>query len=55
MRDSRRGSHRLSYDTSNSEEGSVSSVEHAEYRADENDDEFVSASEFSRQTPGHHR
>ncbi|XP_020228519.1 uncharacterized protein LOC109809591 [Cajanus cajan] len=33
---------RLSFDTSNSDEGSVASVEYAEYRLDETDDEFVS-------------
>ncbi|KAL2517428.1 Protein of unknown function (DUF1644) [Abeliophyllum distichum] len=54
VRDSRRGNHRLSYDTSNSDEGSVSSVEHADYRADETDDGFVTASELSRQRAGHH-
>ncbi|WJZ84985.1 hypothetical protein VitviT2T_004555 [Vitis vinifera] len=37
--DARRGSRRSSYDTSNSDEGSVTSVEFPEYRADETDDD----------------
>ncbi|KAI3468431.1 hypothetical protein Pfo_025094 [Paulownia fortunei] len=54
--DSRRGNHPLSYDTSNSnsDEGSVSSVEYADYRADEIDDEFVSARGLSRGRAGQH-
>uniref|UniRef100_A0A5B6YSI7 DUF1644 domain-containing protein n=1 Tax=Davidia involucrata TaxID=16924 RepID=A0A5B6YSI7_DAVIN len=51
--DSGRGSRRLSYDTSNSDEGSVASVEFAEYRVDETDDEFVSTSGHSRGRAGH--
>ncbi|XP_038698213.1 uncharacterized protein LOC119995830 isoform X1 [Tripterygium wilfordii] len=39
--DSRRGSRRSSYDASNSDEGSVASVEFAEYRVEETDDEFM--------------
>ncbi|PIN00821.1 hypothetical protein CDL12_26681 [Handroanthus impetiginosus] len=50
--DSRRGNHRLSYDTSNSDEGSVSSIEF--YGTDEIDDEFVSARELSRGRTGHY-
>ncbi|KAK4435678.1 hypothetical protein Salat_0731300 [Sesamum alatum] len=52
--DSRRGNHRLSFDTSNSDEGSVSSVEYADYRADETDDEFVSARRASRRRTSQH-
>ncbi|KAL2346836.1 hypothetical protein Fmac_000836 [Flemingia macrophylla] len=37
-----RGNRRISFDTSNSDEGSVASVEYLEYRLDETDDEFVS-------------
>ncbi|CAI0376458.1 unnamed protein product [Linum tenue] len=44
LADTRRGSRRSSYDTSNSDEGSVASVDFAEYRLDEMDDEFPSAS-----------
>ncbi|CAK9149588.1 unnamed protein product [Ilex paraguariensis] len=51
--DSRRGTRRLSYDTSNSDEGSVASVESAEYRLDEIDDEFVNRSGLSRGRAGH--
>lgn len=43
----RRGNHRLSYDTSNSDEGSVASVEYADYRIEETDDEFVSSTNGS--------
>lgn len=43
--ESRRGSHRLSYDTSNSDEGSVTSTE----------DEFVSTIGLSRSRADHHR
>ncbi|XP_021277498.1 uncharacterized protein LOC110411594 [Herrania umbratica] len=46
--DTRRGSRRSSYASSNSDEGSVASVEFAEYRVDETDDEFVSTSAPSR-------
>ncbi|KAG8381977.1 hypothetical protein BUALT_Bualt05G0028600 [Buddleja alternifolia] len=41
--DSRRGNRRLSYDTSNSDEGSISSLEYADYRAHEVDGEFETA------------
>lgn len=51
--ESRRGSRRLSYDTSNSDEGSVTSVEFADYRADETDDEFATTSSLSRGRAGH--
>ncbi|KAG8375335.1 hypothetical protein BUALT_Bualt10G0089500 [Buddleja alternifolia] len=53
--DARRGDRRLSYDTSISDEGSVSSVEYADYRADENDYEFVRARGPSRSISGQHR
>ncbi|RVX17465.1 hypothetical protein CK203_003719 [Vitis vinifera] len=53
--DARRGSRRSSYDTSNSDEGSVTSVEFPEYRADETDDELVSTSSGSRGSTGHRR
>ncbi|XP_051137107.1 uncharacterized protein LOC127255563 [Andrographis paniculata] len=46
--DSGRGNNRLSFDTSNSDEGSVSSVEYADYRVDEADDEFVNARSLPR-------
>ncbi|KAJ6856141.1 LOW QUALITY PROTEIN: hypothetical protein NC651_037885 [Populus alba x Populus x berolinensis] len=48
--DTRRGSRRSSYDTSNSDEGSVASVDFAEYRLDETDDEFASSSVPARGT-----
>ncbi|ESR63385.1 c2h2-type domain-containing protein [Citrus sinensis] len=51
--DTRRGSRRSSYDTSNSDEGSVTSVDFAEYRIDETDDEFVSTSGPSRGSSSH--
>ncbi|XP_031372342.1 uncharacterized protein LOC116187632 isoform X2 [Punica granatum] len=41
--DARRGNRRASNDASNSDEGSVASVEFPEYRADEFDDEYVSS------------
>ena len=53
--DTRRDSHRLSYDTSNSDEGSVASVEYAENMLDETDDEFVSAIGTSRVSSGFRR
>ncbi|XP_057959946.1 uncharacterized protein LOC131152223 isoform X2 [Malania oleifera] len=46
--DTRRGGRRSSYDASNSDEGSVTSVEFPEYRIDETDDEFMSSSAPSR-------
>ncbi|KAL3844332.1 hypothetical protein ACJIZ3_001735 [Penstemon smallii] len=46
--DSRRGNRRSSYDISNSDEGSVSSLENVDYR----DDEFESAMELSRRRAG---
>ncbi|CAA3011322.1 Hypothetical predicted protein [Olea europaea subsp. europaea] len=51
--DSRRGNRHLSYDTSNSDEGSVTSVEYTDYIADEADDEFGSASGISRGRADH--
>ncbi|XP_061364329.1 uncharacterized protein LOC133307788 [Gastrolobium bilobum] len=51
----RRGNRRLSYDTSNSDEGSVASVEYADYRIDDTDDEFVSTSGSSRGSSGYRR
>ncbi|KAK3213301.1 hypothetical protein Dsin_018007 [Dipteronia sinensis] len=55
--ETRRGSRRLSYDTSNSDEGSVTSVDFAEYRIDETDDEFMSTTTSgpSRGSSGHRR
>ncbi|KAE9460291.1 hypothetical protein C3L33_07807, partial [Rhododendron williamsianum] len=40
---------------SNSDEGSVTSVEFAEYRVDDADDEFVSTSDRSRRAADYHR
>ncbi|XP_027331472.1 uncharacterized protein LOC113846917 isoform X2 [Abrus precatorius] len=53
----RRGNRRLSYDrsNSNSDEGSVASVEYADYRIEETDDEFVSTSGSSRGSSGYRR
>lgn len=51
--DARRGSRRSSYDNSNSDEGSVTSVEFGEYRVDETDDEFMSGP--SRSSSSHRR
>lgn len=51
----RRGNRRLSYDTSNSDEGSVASVEYSDYRLDEIDDDFVSTVGHSRGSSGHRR
>ncbi|GLT58318.1 hypothetical protein SLA2020_312200 [Shorea laevis] len=53
--DDRRGSRRSGYDTSNSDEGSVTSVDFAEYRIDQTDDEFVSAGGPSRGSSSHRR
>ncbi|KAI4316228.1 hypothetical protein L6164_024227 [Bauhinia variegata] len=53
--DTRRGSRRLSYDTSNSDEGSVASIEYSEYRLDETDDDFFSTSGPSRGSSGYRR
>ncbi|KAJ7958659.1 Protein of unknown function (DUF1644) [Quillaja saponaria] len=52
--DTRRGSRRSSYDTSNSDEGSVTSVEYGDYRLDETDDEFVSTNGPSRSSSSYH-
>ncbi|XP_065849420.1 uncharacterized protein [Euphorbia lathyris] len=51
--DTRRRNRRLSYDNSNSDEGSVASVEFAEYRLDETDDEFPSTNGQSRGNSSH--
>ncbi|XP_052210704.1 uncharacterized protein LOC127813656 [Diospyros lotus] len=51
--DSRRGSRNLSHRTSTSDEGSVISVEFPEYRVDETDDEFMSASHHPRHRADH--
>ena len=51
----RRDNRRLSYDTSNSDEGSVVSMEYADYRIEEIDDEFVSTSGSSRGSSGYRR
>lgn len=53
--DTRRGNRRISYDTSNSDEGSVTSVDYSEYRVDETDDEFVSTNVPSRGSSNHRR
>lgn len=53
--DTRRASRRLSYDTSNSDEGSVTSVEFPDYRLDETDDEIINTSGASRGSSGHRR
>lgn len=53
--DARRRSRRSSYDTSNSDEGSVASVEFPDYRVDETDDEFMSTSIPSRSGSSHRR
>ncbi|KAL8521660.1 hypothetical protein ACS0TY_011973 [Phlomoides rotata] len=53
--DSRRGNLRLSFDTSNSDEGSVSSAEYADYRVDETDEEFMSARRLSRRRAAEQR
>ncbi|XP_020551681.1 uncharacterized protein LOC105160838 [Sesamum indicum] len=50
--DSRRGNRRLTYDTSNSGEVSVSSIEYAYYNADDVDGEFAVARELSRGRAG---
>uniref|UniRef100_A0A2P2JL13 Uncharacterized protein n=1 Tax=Rhizophora mucronata TaxID=61149 RepID=A0A2P2JL13_RHIMU len=49
--DTRRGSRRSSYDNSNSDEGSVTSVDFPDYRLDDTDDEFANGS--FRGGPGH--
>ncbi|XP_039050746.1 uncharacterized protein LOC120191962 [Hibiscus syriacus] len=51
--DARRGNRLSSYASSNSDEGSVTSGEYAEYRIDETDDEFVSTSAPSRSSFGY--
>ncbi|KAL9230467.1 hypothetical protein vseg_005813 [Gypsophila vaccaria] len=51
--DTRRGSRRSSNDTSNSDDGSVVSVEFTEYRGDGNDDEFVNSRGLPRSTFNH--
>lgn len=51
--DTRRGSRRSSYDTSNSDEGSVTSVEYADYRVDEIDDDYMGSSGPSRSGSSH--
>lgn len=50
---SRRESRRLSYDTSNSDEGSVVSAEFADYRGDDVEDVYVTTSSISRGRTGH--
>ncbi|KAF6160074.1 hypothetical protein GIB67_025737 [Kingdonia uniflora] len=51
--ETRRGQRRSSYEGSNSDEGSVTSVDIVEYRVDETDDEFVSVSIPSRASSSH--
>lgn len=53
--DTRRGDRRLSYDASNSDEGSVASVDYADYRLDETDDDFLSAIGPSRGSSSYSR
>ncbi|PIA26116.1 hypothetical protein AQUCO_09900005v1 [Aquilegia coerulea] len=53
--EARRGRRRQSYDASNSDDGSVTSVEIAEYRVDDIDDEFFSSSDPSRGGSSHRR
>ncbi|XVF48163.1 hypothetical protein PTKIN_Ptkin03bG0168900 [Pterospermum kingtungense] len=53
--DTRRGSRHSSYASSNSDEGSVTSGEFAEYRVDETDDEFVSTGVPSRGSSSYRR
>ena len=53
--DTRRGSRHSSYASSNSDEGSVTSVEFTEYGVDETDDEFVSTSAPSRGSSSYRR
>ncbi|MBA0787268.1 hypothetical protein Gotri_025022 [Gossypium trilobum] len=53
--DTRRRIRRSSYASSTSDEGSVHSVEFAEYRVDETDDEFVSTSGSSRGSTSYQR
>ncbi|OVA20922.1 Protein of unknown function DUF1644 [Macleaya cordata] len=53
--ETRRGRRRSSYDASNSDEGSVTSVEIGEYRVDETDDEFMSATDPTRVSASHRR
>ncbi|XP_012570686.1 uncharacterized protein [Cicer arietinum] len=53
--DARRGNRRLSYDTSNSDEGSIASVDYADYRIDETDDEIVNTGGSSRHSSGYRR
>ncbi|KAE9609193.1 putative transcription factor C2H2 family [Lupinus albus] len=53
--DASRGNRHSSYDTSNSDEGSIASVEYAEYRLDETDDDFVSTISPSRGSSGFRR
>lgn len=55
VEDNRRRNRRSGYDTSNSDDGSVTSVDLAEYRVDETDDEYVSASHPSRASSNHRR
>lgn len=51
--DTRRGIRRPSFDTYNSDEGSVASVEFTEYRLDFIDDEFANSTVPSRGSSGH--
>ncbi|KAK3437409.1 uncharacterized protein LOC104437237 isoform X2 [Eucalyptus grandis] len=51
--DTRRGTRHSTYDTSNSDEGSVTSLEYADYRPDDIDDEFVVARGSSRASSRH--
>ncbi|XP_043708437.1 uncharacterized protein LOC122657710 [Telopea speciosissima] len=53
--EARRGRHRSNYDASNSDEGSVTSVELGDYRVDETDDYSVVASGSSRRSSNQRR
>ncbi|XP_010669437.1 uncharacterized protein LOC104886668 isoform X1 [Beta vulgaris subsp. vulgaris] len=51
--ETRRGSRRSSNDTSNSDDGSVTSIEFPDYRGDETDDEFVNSRGPARSNLSH--
>lgn len=51
--EARRESRRLSYDTSNSDEGSIVSAEFPDYRVDEAEDDYMTSNSISRGRTGH--
>lgn len=53
--DARRGRHRLSFDTSNSDDGSVTSVDFRDHRVDDIDDDFIGTSSGSQSGSSHRR